>query len=237
MSDISATSLAAAGDKLRVGSVLSKSLEIYLRNFPKCFAVGAVMGLPSLVSAIYLYEIGRVATTNPRGVVFLYEMGVLLLWVLVFTLSQSTMIHGVFQDIRGLHFDLGASIARGLRRFFPVIGTSIYAFFMVMIGMFLVIVPGFIAFIMLFVVIPVCVVEGLGPGASIKRSRELTKGQRWRILGIYLAPAIVITICNLLLQRIGLRVFGVPGYAAGTFLVAAIGGSYQAIASTRRGTI
>ena len=54
-------------------------------------------------------------------------MGVLLLWVLVFTLSQSTMIHGVFQDIRGLHFDLGASIARGLRRFFPVIGTSIYA--------------------------------------------------------------------------------------------------------------
>ena len=57
MSDISATSLAAAGDKLRVGSVLSKSLEIYLRNFPKCFAVGAVMGLPSLVSAIYLYEI------------------------------------------------------------------------------------------------------------------------------------------------------------------------------------
>jgi hypothetical protein len=134
-------------------------------------------------------------------------MGVLLLWVLVFTLSQSTMIHGVFQDIRGLHFDLGASIARGLRRFFPVIGTSIYAFFMVMIGMFLVVVPGFIAIIMLFVVIPVCVVEGLGPGASIKRSRELTKGQRWRLLAIYLAPAIVIAICNTLLQRLGLRVF------------------------------
>jgi len=158
-------------------------------------------------------------------------MGVLLLWVLVFTLSQSTMIHGVFQDIRGLHFDLGASIARGLRRFFPVIGTSIYAFFMVMIGMFLVIVPGFIAIIMLFVVTPVCVVEGLGPGASIKRSRELTKGQRWRLLAIYLAPAIVIAICNTLLQRLGLRVFGVPGYAAGSFLIASIGGSYQAIAN------
>ena len=74
-------------------------------------------------------------------------------------------------------------------------------------------------------------VEGLGPGASIKRSRELTKGQRWRILAIYLVPAIVITICNNLVQRLGIRVFGVLGYAAGIFLIASIGGSYQAIAN------
>jgi len=231
VTDISTTSLAAAGEKLRVGSVLSKSLEIYLRNFPKCFAIGAVMGLPTLLSAIYVYEIARMARTNPYGIVFLYEMGFLLLWVLMFTLSQSTMIHGVFQDIRGLHVDIGASVVRGLRRFFPVIGTSIYAFFMVIIGMFLVIVPGFMAITMLFVVIPICVVEGLGPGASVKRSRELTRGQRWRILAIYLAPAIVITACNLLLQRVGHRVLGLPAYAAGSFLVASIGGSYQAVAN------
>ena len=189
------------------------------------------MGLPSLVAAIYVYDISRMARAKPSGIAFLFEMGFLLLWVLLFTLSQATMTHGVFQDIRDRHLDLGASVARSLRRFLPVIGTSIYAFFIVIIGMFLVIVPGFIAFIMLFVVIPVCVVEGLGPGASIKRSRELTKGQRWRILAIYLVPAIVIAICNALVQRLGLRVFGVPGYAAGSFLIASIGGSYQAIAN------
>jgi hypothetical protein len=178
VSDISTTSLAAAGERLRVGSVLSRSLEIYLRNFPKFFALGAVMGLPTLVAAIYVYDISRMALTKPKGIVFLFELVFLLLWVLIFTLSQATMTHGVFQDIRDRRFDLGASVARGLRRFLPVIGTSICAFFIVIIGMFLVIVPGFIAFIMLLVVIPVCVVEGLGPGASIKRSRELTKGQR-----------------------------------------------------------
>ena len=41
----------------------------------------------------------------------------------------------------------------------------------------------------------------------------------------------MIAICNTLLQRLGLRVFGVPGYAAGSFLIASIGGSYQAIAN------
>ena len=231
MTDISTTSLAAAGEKLRVGSVLSRSLEIYLRNFPRCFAIGAVMGVPSLVSLTYVLYFSGVVRTKSGGIAFFIEMGFLLVWVLIFTLSQSMMIHGVFQDIRGRSFEIGVSIARGLRRFFPVIGTSIYAFFMVMIGMFLIIVPGFMAITMLFVVIPVCVVEGLGPGASIKRSRELTKGQRWRILAIYLAPAIVIAICNTLLHRIGLRNLGLPGYTAGSFLVTAIGGSYQAIAN------
>src|SRR5215472_5480596 len=189
------------------------------------------MGVASLVSRNRILLLPEVVGTKFGGIAFLIEMGFLLVWVLIFTLSQSMMIHGVFQDMRGRKFAIGVSIARGLRRFFPVIGTSIYAFFLVMIGMFLLIVPGFMAMMMLFVVIPACVVEGLGPGASIKRSRELTKGQRWRIFAIYLVPAIVGTVCNLLLQRIGLPAFGVPGYSVGSFLVASIGGSYQAIAN------
>jgi hypothetical protein len=189
------------------------------------------MALPTLASSVYVFNLSRIARTKPGGVLFLIEMGFVLAWVLIFTLSLSMMIHAVFHDIRGLHFDIRGSIAKGLRRFFPVVGTSIYAFFLVMIGMVLLIVPGFMAMIMLFVVIPVCVVEGLGPGPSIKRNRELTKGQRWRIFAIYLAPAIVIAICNTLLLRAGLRILGVPGYTAGSLLVASIGGSYQAVAN------
>jgi len=186
------------------------------------------MGVASLVSLNFVLVLPEVVGTKFGGIAFLIEMGFLLVWVLIFTLSQSMMIHGVFQDMRGRKFAIGVSIARGLRRFFPVIGTSIYAFFLVMIGMFLIIVPGFMAITMLFVVIPVCVVEGLGPGASIKRSRELTRGQRWRILAVYLAPAIVIAICNIVLLRIGYRSLSLAAYTAGSFLIASIGSSYQA---------
>jgi hypothetical protein len=189
------------------------------------------MGVASLVSLNFVLVLPGLVGTKSGGIVFLIEMGFLLVWVLIFTLSQSMMIHGVFQDMRGRKFEIGVSIARGLRRFFPVIGTSIYAFFLVMIGMFLIIVPGFMAITMLFVVIPVCVVEGLGPGASIKRSRELTRGQRWRILAVYLAPAIVIAICNIVLLRIGYRSLSLPAYTAGSFLIASIGSSHQAVAN------
>ena len=42
---------------------------------------------------------------------------------------------------------------------------------------------------------PVCVVERLGPFRSLGRSRELTKGHRWNILGLFfltMIPAVII---------------------------------------------
>jgi len=42
---------------------------------------------------------------------------------------------------------------------------------------------------------PVCVVERLGPFRSLGRSRELTKGHRWKILGLFfltMIPAVII---------------------------------------------
>jgi len=37
-----------------------------------------------------------------------------------------------------------------------------------------------------FVAVPICVVERFGPWKSLKRSSQLTKGHRWRVLGILL---------------------------------------------------
>jgi len=43
--------------------------------------------------------------------------------------------------------------------------------------------PGLIVFTMWFVATPACVVERLGPFRSMGRSRQLTKGHRWKIFG------------------------------------------------------
>ena len=94
---------------------------------------------------------------------------------------------------------------------------------MTLIGFILLLVPSLIFLTMFFVVIPVCVLEGLGPIQSLGRSRELTKGHRWRIFAIYLVPMLVITACNLLLQRSAIAILGVAGYAAMTYLVTAVG--------------
>ena len=56
--------------------------------------------------------------------------------------------------------------------------------FGVMIGMILVIVPGIILLLMWWVYIPAIVVEGKGIIGAFGRSRELTRGRRWHILGL-----------------------------------------------------
>ena len=54
------------------------------------------------------------------------------------------------------------------------------------VGFFLLVVPGIIIAVALSVAIQVCVVERRGPFASIGRSRFLTKGNRWGIFGLSL---------------------------------------------------
>ena len=96
------------------------------------------------------------------------------------------------------------------------------------IGFFLLVVPGFMLLTM-FVIIPVCVVEGLGPIQSLGRSRQLTKGYRWRIFALYLIPGVIIGIAGVVLARLGMSIAGAAGYGLLSFLVTAVGGAYQAI--------
>jgi uncharacterized membrane protein len=56
----------------------------------------------------------------------------------------------------------------------------------VAVGFGLLIVPGLIVSTMLFVATPVCVVEQLGPFASMERSAQLTNGHRWKIFALLL---------------------------------------------------
>lgn len=55
------------------------------------------------------------------------------------------------------------------------------------VGLCLLIVPGLEAQCALFVAAPVAAHERLGPARSLRRSLDLTRGQRWRILGLWLA--------------------------------------------------
>jgi len=229
MSDASIGELAFASESFRVGSVLSKSLKLFLGNFPKYFIFGAVAALPHLISAIYVVELARMVLSLSKGALLASEIGFLFFWVAVFSVCETALIYGAFQDIRGRPFEIGASIGRALSRFIPAIGAAICAVALVIAGTALLAVPGLICLTMFFVVVPVCVVESLGPIRSLSRSRELTKGHRWQIFAIYLVPAIVISIFNFVLLRFGIRFAGIAGYATGTFLLTAIGSTYQAI--------
>ena len=78
----------------------------------------------------------------------------------------------------------------------------------------LLVVPGVIVYLMWFVATPVCVVEQLGPFASMGRSRELTKGHRWKLLGLSLLILLPALIVSAIVGAIVLSTMGTGGFLA-----------------------
>lgn len=166
--------------ELRIGPVLSKAFEVLFGNFFTFILISAVATIP----AAY-YEWATVTGVHAN-----FWLGVALRLVLT-SLCEAMILYAAFQTLRGRPASPAVSVARGLRRFFPVLGASLLVSIVVGVGFVLLIIPGLIASIILSLTLPVCVVERLGPVESMSRSSELTRGYRWQIFGALFAVGLV----------------------------------------------
>jgi len=112
--------------------------------------------------------------------------------------------------MRGRVVGIVEALRRGLSRFGAIVGLAILVGCGVWIGLILLIVPGIMFALRWSVALPACVVEGLGPLASMKRSAQLTKGHRWKLFGIFLLLWVVSALAGFLIGLL-LRPAGVVG--------------------------
>jgi hypothetical protein len=84
----------------------------------------------------------------------------------------------------------------GFMRILPVVGAVIFAAFLTFLGLLLFVIPGIIAWLACFLVVPVAVVEHRGPFESLGRSAALTKGHRGVLLLAALAVGLVYVLFN-----------------------------------------
>ena len=186
-------SFAATGVRtsgFRVRAVIGRSASTLWPRFPSFFVVGLIASSPILL-------IVRAQTTEPAGPGdlsrLLWEMLGLVLLMMVSTFGHAVIIHATFQEMRrGGRARLIESLNVGLRRFWPLLGLGLINS-MTLLGYMLLVVPGLILSTIWFVGLPACIVEQLGTWTSLRRSVALTKGHRWKVLGLtllLLAPGI-----------------------------------------------
>src|SRR5215813_5105600 len=113
--------------------------------------------------------------------------------------SGAVILHGTFQDMRQRPVSLIESLKVGLRRFLPLTGLALAGSLLQCIGFVLLVIPGLILYTMWFVSVAACVVERTGVWASLRRSKDLTKGHRWKIFGLG-ALIIILSFANPVLQ-------------------------------------
>ena len=222
MSDIAGGAAPNSGAGFMIGDVLGRSFSILGRNFVPFSVLSAFASLPYL--AIYLSAVpGQMIQPNPGAIFLPTAVGFVLRMFI-----QAIILHGAFQDMRGRSVSLGESLRVGISRFLPILGVIILEGLGIGLGMVLLLVPGIILMLMWYVALPACVVEQIGPVESLRRSAALTKGHRWKILGLVLLVAIVGGVVLGVIGAVA-AMFGHIGLALVQYLVQVLVSVYSAI--------
>jgi len=191
-----------------VGDVLGRSLSVFRRDFGKFILVTGIILLPDLAKSLIDSNGGpgnaRAATSG---------------WSIVSTALQVfadvAVISAALARMNGGMLSVWDAMREGGLRFRSALFATVLQGVAVVLGLVLLIVPGLIAFAMMYVVLPVCVAEETGATASINRSAALTKGHRWKVFGISLvtgAGAVIMVVVALLAIQFG-------GPAVGAFVI------------------
>ena len=209
--------------KFRVFSILRQSFSILFRNIVPFGLISIFIMSPPY---IYLYVSDPYsavydpfdASTGINDIVFdtVFE-------ILDYFLT-AVLVYGVFQSIRGQPVSIFQSLSRVFRVILPVIGVVIILglisaaaaalFYVVEISLSqtgdvinfllvtIVLIFSTYIFLILSVVVPAAVVEG-HVLSSFSRSIFLTKGNRWRLLGLWVLFLLLIVIVHYLAELIG----------------------------------
>ncbi len=181
--------------EFHIGDVFVKSWGVLTRHFVTFVLLVGIAEVPLLVANSGLQSsaphVGRLSASA-----VLLSLLALFLQLFLTVFAQSVVVFAAFQDLRGKEVTVGESLRQGLSRFVPVILLSVLMGLVLVLGLMLCLVPGLIALAALYVALPVCVVERLGPIRSMSRSTDLTSGHWWPILGVVVAMSLVTLIVN-----------------------------------------
>lgn len=199
------TDTTVAREGFRVGACFSRSLSVFFGNFISFSLLGLAVVVPGILLIIAVFGAAFVelmtydpALGGPPPDFSGMHFGLLgVAWLLMLSLQYlltAVIVFGALRYLQGNKASFLACLMQGLRRIVPIIIIAVITTLLVGIGMILLIVPGIIIALMICLAIPVLMVENPGTLASLSRSRELTKGSRWRLFGLLLLAFIVTSI-------------------------------------------
>ena len=174
---------------MEISVVATNTFGAIKRNFGVFFGLSAILaGIPALfVGMIQIDE-----ASAPAELIASFGLGWIISVVAAYIL-QGALVHGAVMDFNGGKANFSECLSTGVRHFLPLFAIAILMAFGVMLGMFLLIIPGIILSLMWIVAVPVRVIENAGIIESFGRSRELTHGNRWAIFALYLLYMVIFT--------------------------------------------
>ncbi len=209
------TEISMASGKLNVGGVFNQAFAT-LKAKPLFFVfTGLMFGIAHLA-------LSRSGINGPDPSAIspgLVLVGVLLLVVLG-AISQTLAARATEGPLgTTASLDFAPAVQAALPTLMNVVLTTLACVFLTFLGLIAFVLPGIFILLMLCVALPACILEGLSPIAALKRSRDLTRGNRWRLLGLVLLNGLILIGVGIVVSLpLGLA-STLPGPAGGVFSI------------------
>lgn len=203
----------APAGKLDIGDVIGQTFRVIGRNFvPFSIMSLLVSGVPSgAVNAFQLrYMASGAAMFGPDR--WAWGLTGFLIMLVTGIVVQATMIQGAVASLNGQKTRLTEGLANGLRLFLPLLGLGILMALALALGFVLLIVPGIMMALAWCVASPTLVIERTGVFAAFSRSAFLTRGNRWRIFGLFIVYVVISIMISIL---VGVVVMALAAAASG----------------------
>jgi hypothetical protein len=182
--------------KLDVRVVLEQAWSLYKRLFARSLGIGALV-----FGVVHFFDV------VPRA-------GFALIGFVLSFAGVALVQGGLVDIVRGLHADgdddpsLGQVLARASTRLGRLVAVSLLSGIGIALGLLLLVVPGLVLATRWAVAVPVAMLEDASARVALKRSREIVRGNEWRVLRVVIVSGILTAgaalLFSLLSARLGL---------------------------------
>ncbi len=169
-------------ESMSFGMILDRAIHLYVKN------IGLLVGIMVIPQAlIYLNSLlfGESMTSFSGLGILLYFPVFMLLYLLIFGISSGAVTVAVSSRYLVKEITIIRAYKAAFRKIGTLMGAWIVAWIFIFLGC-LVIIPGIMLMISYSLITPAVMLESLSASQSRKRSRELIKGYRWQIIGLFL---------------------------------------------------
>lgn len=171
------------------GRVVKNTFGVIGRNLREFLVLATVLvGVPAALLGWVQFRMTALSgapSTASVGTALLVGLVGYILTVIGSALLQATVTRVAVADLNGDRVSPLEQARKSTASILPLIGLSFVATLGVVFAMVFLIVPGLILAVLWSVALPVCVVERSGVFTSLSRSRNLTRGFRWPIFGLF----------------------------------------------------
>jgi hypothetical protein len=205
---------------LSVGSIFARSFNIMKADPMATLGLTfALISVPQLVSEQFFNPMAwqRGADMGTYVLVGAYGLVIGVLWLI----ASGALVHAAIAHDEGRRADLREILLLGARRALPLFAVELLFMIGIWIGFALLVIPGIIFSVMWSVCLPAVVAERTGVIGAFARSRALTKGARWRILGIGLLAFVIYFLVAAVVGVASLAGTGTLGALTGSVTVPA----------------